>query len=142
MPLGRHPRLVEEDAAEVLAVGKDLGLQRQEGAAGVDEVDAGQPVLERDLLRAQVLLHGDRVVGAALDGGVVGDDRCTSRPETRPMPVTRPAAGRLVVVHVPGGERRELEERRPGIEQPLDPLADGQLALLAMALEVLRAPPP
>ena len=75
MPLGRHARLVEEDAAEVLAIGEDLGLQRQERAAGVDEVDAGQAVLERDLLRAQVLLDGDRVVGAALDRRVVGDDQ-------------------------------------------------------------------
>ena len=44
-PLGRHARLVEEDAAEVLAIGEDLGLQRQERAAGVDQVDARQPVL-------------------------------------------------------------------------------------------------
>ena len=72
---GRHPRLVEEDAAEMLLVGKHLRLERQERAARVDEVDAGQPVLERDLLRAQVLLDRDRVVGAALDGGVVGDDQ-------------------------------------------------------------------
>ena len=71
---GRHPRLVEEDPAEVIAVGEHLGLQRQERAARVDEVDAGQPVVERDLLRAQVLLDGDRVVGPALDGRVVGDD--------------------------------------------------------------------
>ncbi len=70
----RHRRLVEEDPAEVLAVGEDLVLQRQERAAGVDEVDARQPVLQRDLLRAQVLLDRHRVVGAALDGGVVGDD--------------------------------------------------------------------
>ena len=72
--LGRHARLVEEDAAEVVAVGEDLGLQRQERAARVDEVDAGQAVLQRDLLRAQVLLHRHREVGAALHRGVVGDD--------------------------------------------------------------------
>ena len=71
---GRHARLVEEDAAEVVPVGEHLGLQRQEGAARIDQIDAGQPVLERDLLRAQVLLHGDGVVGPALDGRVVGDD--------------------------------------------------------------------
>ena len=67
-------RLVVEDAAEVLAVGKDLVLQRQEGAAGVDQVDAGQAVLQGDLLGPQVLLDRQRVVGAALDRGVVGDD--------------------------------------------------------------------
>ena len=44
-PLGRHARLVEEDPAEVIAIGEDVGLQRQERAAGIDQVDAGQPVL-------------------------------------------------------------------------------------------------
>ena len=63
-PLGRHPRLVEEDAAEVIAIGEDLGLQRQERAARVHQVDAGQAVLHRDLLRADVLLDRDRIVGA------------------------------------------------------------------------------
>ena len=72
--LGRHPRLIEEDAAEMLAIGEDLGLQRQKRAAGIDEIHAGQPVLERDLLRAHVLLDRDGVVGAAFDGRVVGDD--------------------------------------------------------------------
>ena len=46
----------------------------QERAAGVDQIDAWQPVLPGDLLGAQVLFHGDRVVGAALDRRVVGDD--------------------------------------------------------------------
>ena len=55
------------------------------------------------------------------------------------MPVTMPAAGASLSYMSEGGERRELEERRAGIEQPLDALADRQLALLAMALEVLRA---
>ncbi len=69
----RHRGLVVEDAPEVLAVGEDLVLQREERAAGVDKVDARQVVVERDLLGAQVLLDRHRVVGAALDGGVVGD---------------------------------------------------------------------
>ena len=33
IPLRRHARLVEEDAPEVVAVGEDLGLERQERAA-------------------------------------------------------------------------------------------------------------
>ena len=83
MPGARHRRLVEEDPAEVLAVGEDLVLQRQEGAAGVDEVDARQPVLQRDLLRPQVLLDRHRVVGAALDGRVVGDDHALAPADPR-----------------------------------------------------------
>ena len=74
MPSRRHLRLVEEDAAEMVAVGKDLGLVRQVGAAAIDQIDAGQPVLLRDLLRAQMLLHRHREIGAALHRGVVGDD--------------------------------------------------------------------
>ena len=74
MPSDGQRRLVVEDAAEVLAVGEHLGVLRQVGAAGVDEIDARQPVLARDLLRAQVLLDGHRVIRAALDGGVVADD--------------------------------------------------------------------
>jgi hypothetical protein len=50
--LRRHPSLVEEDAAEVVAIREYLGLQRQERTAGVDEVEAGQLVLLRDLLGA------------------------------------------------------------------------------------------
>ena len=55
----------------MLAVGEHLGLVRQIGAAGVDQINARQPVLARDLLRAQMLLHRHRQVGAAFDGGVV-----------------------------------------------------------------------
>ncbi len=69
-----HARLIVEDAAEVLAVRKHLGLVRQIGAAGIDQIDAGQTVLRRDFLRPQMLLHRHRIVGAALDGRVVGDD--------------------------------------------------------------------
>ena len=133
IPRRRHGRLVEEDAAEVLAVGEDLVLHRQEGTAGVDQVDAGQPVLQRHLLRAQVLLHGHRVVGAAFDGGVVGDDDDLAAVDPAD-PGDDPGAGRRVVVEAVGGERRELEEGRAGVEQPVDALARQQLAALDVAL--------
>jgi hypothetical protein len=74
MPCAAQVGLVEEDAAEVVAVGEDLVLVGQVGAAGVDQVDAGQAVLRSDLLRAQVLLDREREVAAALDGGVVAHD--------------------------------------------------------------------
>ena len=53
-----------------------------------------------------------------------------SPPLTRPMPVTMPAAGAVAaaVVHAVGGERRQLEEGRAGIEQRVDALARQQLA--------------
>ena len=72
--LRRHARLVVEDAAEVLAVGEHLVLMRQVGPARIHQIEAGQPVLLGDLLSADVLLDGHRIVGAALDRRVVGDD--------------------------------------------------------------------
>ena len=127
--VGRHARLVEEDAPEVVAIGEHLGLERQERAAGVDEVDARQAIVERDLLRPHVLLHRHRVVRAALHGGVVGHDdhlAAGDAADARDDPGSR----RLIVVHAEGGQRRQLEERRAGIEQALDPFTDGQLPLL------------
>jgi hypothetical protein len=44
----------------MVAVRKHLGLVRQVRAAAVDQVHARQPVLQRDLLRAQMLLHRHR----------------------------------------------------------------------------------
>ena len=43
--------LVEEDSAEVIAVGEHLVLARQERASGVDQINTRQPILRRDLLR-------------------------------------------------------------------------------------------
>ena len=54
-------------------------------------------------------------------------------PSTRPMPGDDPGARRVVVVQAVGGERAQLEERRPGVEQPVDPFADRELAALAVA---------
>ena len=134
MPGRRHPRLVVEDPPEVVAVGEDLGLERQERAARIDEVDARQPVLERDLLGAQVLLDGHRVVGAALDRRVVGDDDA-GRALDPADAGDDPGARRVVVVQAGRGERAQLQEGRARVEQALDPLADGQLAALAVALD-------
>ena len=106
----RHARLVVEDAAEVLAIRKDLGLHRQERAARVHQVDAGQAVLHRDLLGAQVLLHRDRVVGAALHGRVVGDDQHLATRHPADAGDQSSARG-LAVVHVRGRQRREFEKR-------------------------------
>ena len=129
----RELRLVEEDAAEVLAIGEHLVLQRQERAARVDEVDARQSLLLRDLLCAQVLLDGHRVVGAALDGGVVADDH--DRPAVHEADARDDAgAGRIAAVEPVGGERRDLEERAALVEQARDAVARQQLAARDVAV--------
>ena len=57
------------------------------------------------------------------------------------MPVTRPAAGASSSYMSQAARAGELEKRRSGVEQLFDALAHGELALLAMALEVLRPAP-
>jgi hypothetical protein len=57
---------------------------RQVRAAAVDQIDARQPVFLGNLLRAQMLLDRQRIIGAALHRRVVADDHAL-RPDTRPM---------------------------------------------------------
>ncbi len=130
----RQPRLIEEDPAEVVAVGEDLGLQRQESTARVDEVDAGQPVLPRDLLCPQVLLHRERVVRAALHRRVVRDDRALATLDDAD-PSDDPGRRSVAVVELPGGEGVQLEEGRPRIDETVDPLARRELSPRAMSFD-------
>ena len=132
--LGREPRLVEEDASEVVTVGEHLGLQGQKRSARVDEIDAGQAVLGGDLLRTEVLLDRQRKVRPALDRRVVRDYD-TLPPLDHADAGDDSGRGRLSPVHVPGGQGRELEEDAAGIDEPVDPLARCQLAAGAMALD-------
>ncbi len=74
----------------------------------------------------------------AFDGGVVGDDQDVAAGDAADAR-HQAGGGRLVVVHVEGGKRRELEKRRPAIEQTIDALAHRQLALIAMSLEIFGA---
>jgi hypothetical protein len=129
----RHPRLVVEDASEVVAIREDLVLHRQECPAGIDEVDAREPVLECDLLRAEMLLDGEGVVRAALDGRVVADHHHVSavhqadaRDDAR--------AGGLSPVHVARRQRCDLDEGAPLIEEARDAIAGQELPASDMAL--------
>src|ERR1700712_2152239 len=91
------------------------------GAAGVDEVDAGQLVGAGHLLRPQVLLDRDRVVGASLDSGVVGHHHAVASLNP-PDAGDDAGSGYRVVVHPVPREGTELEERAAGIEQRVDPV--------------------
>ncbi len=118
----------------MLAIGKHLVLVRQVRAARIDEIDGRQPVLRRDFLRAQVLFHRHRVVGAALDRGVVRHDHAFASRDAADAG-DDPARGRVVAVHAVGGELADLEEGRARVEQRPHALARQELA----ARDVLRA---
>ena len=124
----RHVRLIEEDAAEMVAVGKDLGLVGKVRPAAVDQIDTGQAVFLRDLLRTQVLLHRHRVIGTALNGGIVAHDHHLAAGDT-PDPGNQARAIDLVLaIHAIGGKLADFEEGTAGIEQALHALAREKLA--------------
>lgn len=103
----RHIGLIIEDTAEVIAIRKDLVLVRQVCAAGIDKIDAREIVFRRDLLRTKMLLHRDRIVGAAFDRGIVADDHAVTAGDTAD---TRNQAGTrsLVAVHSVGRRRADF----------------------------------
>ncbi|MNS72636.1 hypothetical protein D3C72_1060550 [compost metagenome] len=111
----------------MVAVREDIVLIGQVGAARIDQIDARQVVLFGNLLRAHVLLDRDRVVGAALDRGVVADDHAFLA--GHPADAGDDAGARRgVVVHLVRGQLRQLQERRARIEQLLHAVARQQLA--------------
>ena len=118
----RQVGLVEEDAAEVFLVRENLVLHRQEGAAGIDQIDAGQAVFEGDFLGAQVLLDGQRVIGAALHRRIVGDDHAFDAIDAADAGDHR-GGGDVAAVHAVGSELADLKERCAGVEQAVDALA-------------------
>ncbi len=119
----------------MLAVGKHVVLARQVRATRIDQVDTGQVVLRSDRLRAQVFFYRNRVVSAAFDRRVIGDDHAfeTVDPADAANQSTR---GNLVfAVKFVTGELADFEKRRAGVDQPIDAIARQQLA----AVEVFPA---
>jgi hypothetical protein len=124
---GRQRRLIVENAAEMLAIGKDVGPLRQVGTAGIDEIDARQPVLARNFLCTQMLLYRQRIVGAPFDRGVIADNYAFA-PEY-PADAGNDAGGANgVLVHAVGGKRRQFKKRRTVIDQRHHALARQELS--------------
>ncbi len=135
----RHVRLVVENAAEVVAIGKDLVPGRQIGAAGIDQVNARQVILLRNLLRAQMLFYRHRKICPALDRRVIGNHHALA-PRHAPHSGHDAGRGHLVVVHVPGRELRQFQERRADVEQATHAFAWQQLAATDMLFPGRFAP--
>ena len=111
----------------MVTVREHFVLIRQIRAARIDQINAGQVVLLGDFLRAQVLLDGQRVVGAAFDRGVVADDHAINAADAANAD-DQAGAGRVALVHAERGQWRDFEERRAGVEQHLHAVAWQQLA--------------
>ena len=117
----------------MMRVGEDLVLAGEVGAARIDEVDAGQPVLGGDFLRAQMLLHGERIIGAALHRRVVGDDHGEAARDLADAG-DEGACGHIFPIDIVGGELADFEEGGARIEQAFDAFAGQQLAARDVAL--------
>ena len=88
---GRHHGVVAKDAAEVVFVGKDFVLQRQEHAGRIDEVNDGQPELRGDPLGSQQFFDRLRKHRAGFHRGVVGGDE--ARPTADPTDAGNESGG-------------------------------------------------
>ena len=71
---GRHHGIIAKYAAEIVGVGKDIFLQRQKHARGIDQIDGRNVVLDGDVLRPNYFLRSHREERACLHGRVIGDD--------------------------------------------------------------------
>ena len=134
----RQLHLVVEDPARAAAAGEHLDLVGDARAGRVDQVDHRDPVLERLLLDAEDLLDRLGAPRAGLDGRVVRHQRDPAAADER-------HAGDDAVcpeaVLVPVREQRLLGERL-AVDQPLDALANADLALVGQPFAVLlRARP-
>src|SRR5581483_9519322 len=131
----RQDRLIAEDATSVVAIREQIRLQRQESAGAIAEMHDRQAILDRDVEGAHRLLHRKRIPRAALHARVAGVDQHFAARHDADAGDDRRARHFAVVLLI-RRERRELEERRARIEQPLDALAHEQLVLLAQAIDV------
>ena len=117
-----HIGLFEKDPAEVVAVWKHFVLVGQIGAARVHQINAGQMVLRRNLLRAQMLFNRHRVISAAFDRCVIAHHH-TVHATDPPDPGNQARAGCIVVVHVECGQLPDLKKRRARIKQGIHTFA-------------------
>ena len=70
----RHIGLVKKTPAKVISIGEHLVLQWQKGTPGIHQINTRQAISLGYLLCAKMFLDGDRVIGSAFDGGIVGNN--------------------------------------------------------------------
>ena len=69
----RHNGVIAEDAAKIVGIGKDIFLQREKNASGIDQVDRGNVTVDGDVLRPDHLFrrHGEK--STSFNSGVIHD---------------------------------------------------------------------
>ena len=113
---GAHLRLIVEDAPKMIAIRKHLVLVGQVRAAGIHQIHAGQVAFRRNLLGAQMLFHGHRIIGAALHRGIVADDHHVA-PMHTPHARNHTRRRRGPVIKPMRRHRTDFQEGRTRIQQ-------------------------
>ena len=131
----RQHGLVAENPPRHVFVGEDFRLKLQLRAGGIADMNHRQVVFDGDVEAAHDLLHRMRIPGAAFDGGIPGVDHDLAARDDADAG-DHAGARRFAVIGGIGGQGRQFEERRAGIEQLLDARPWGLLALLGEAVEV------
>jgi hypothetical protein len=131
-----HPRQLGQVVEDLAREHEQLGLRGQVGPARLDQVDHRQPVAPGDLEGAQRLAQRVGVHGPAAHGGIVGDEDALDPGHHADAGDDAGADGEL---GSPGGERRQLEQRRVPVDEELDPLAGQQPSPVVMARGVAGA---
>jgi hypothetical protein len=120
-----------KDPAKVVLVRKNLRLERQEDAARIHQIDAGQVVFQGDFLRPEVFSDRFRKIAPALDGRIVGDDHAFATVD-QPDPREDSCGGDFAVMSAPCGQRRKLEERALRIDKLFHPFPHEEFSTLAL----------
>ena len=131
----REDRLISKDAARAVSIREEFALKGEKAAGAVADVYDRQAVLDGDVETTHVLLDRERIPSAALDARIIGADHDLSPTDDTDSSHDARAL-RVAVVFRTGCERRQLQERRSGIEERFDPLAHELFAVVSEAIEV------
>src|SRR5271156_2527813 len=135
----RENRLIAENAPGEIAIGEDVGLQREKAARTIAQVNDRQPVLDRDVERTNNLLYRQWIPSSALHACVVGmDDDFTAVDDANAADDA--GAGYFAAIFAVGGKRGEFKKRRARIEQQLDSVAHEHLVLPRQTFQIARRP--
>ena len=137
---GRHDRVVAEDPAEIVGIGKDVFLQWEKNARRVDQVDRRNPVFDGDVLRANDFFRCHREERAGFYRRVVCNDHeeaSADAGETGDGSGGRRAAP--FFVHFKSREGAEFKKVGAGIDQLGDTFAGSQTPFLVLGLDGFAA---
>ena len=131
-----HHGVIAEYAAKVVGIGEYVFLQRQKNAGGIDEIQNGNAVFDRDVLRADHFLGGHRKERARFYGGVVRNDHHQATGHA--TGADDGSSGRRAapfLVHFVCGVEPEFEKLRFGINQECDSFAGSEAVLLVLGFD-------